>query len=157
MTSYHYTGATTNIHPLLSSMVNYAQPVKFQGFDVADGEFYFIFSLFLRPVIAMTYFLIKFIMTENQFQSCHQKFISHPKVSLIFLRPDLSPDLCHLERDQAQCNRSCLSRGFSCRLVPNFQRNIIFLPSQRWNIVFSMFCPGSRHFILMLLTSLRCK
>ena len=67
MTSYHYTGATTNIHPLLSSMVNYAQPVKFQGFDVADGEFYFIFSLFLRPVIAMTFFLIKFIVTENQF------------------------------------------------------------------------------------------
>ena len=37
MTSYHYTGATTNIHPYLSAMVNYAQPVKFQGFDVADG------------------------------------------------------------------------------------------------------------------------
>lgn len=33
---YHYTGATTNIHPLLSSFVNYAQPVKFQGFDVAE-------------------------------------------------------------------------------------------------------------------------
>nr|ABJ96343.1 phospholipase C beta [Chaetopterus pergamentaceus] len=36
LTSYHYTGATTNIHPVLSSMVNYAQPVKFQGFDVAE-------------------------------------------------------------------------------------------------------------------------
>ena len=35
--SYHYTGATTNIHPYLSAMVNYAQPVKFQGFDVAEG------------------------------------------------------------------------------------------------------------------------
>ena len=39
MTSYHYTGATTNIHPYLSAMVNYAQPVKFQGFDVADGGY----------------------------------------------------------------------------------------------------------------------
>uniref|UniRef100_A0A6M2DTI9 1-phosphatidylinositol 4,5-bisphosphate phosphodiesterase n=1 Tax=Xenopsylla cheopis TaxID=163159 RepID=A0A6M2DTI9_XENCH len=31
-----YTGSTTNVHPWLSSMVNYAQPVKFQGFDVAE-------------------------------------------------------------------------------------------------------------------------
>jgi hypothetical protein len=26
-----YTGSTTNVHPWLSSMVNYAQPIKFQG------------------------------------------------------------------------------------------------------------------------------
>lgn len=38
---YTYVGATTNIHPYLSAMVNYAQPVKFQSFDVAEGEFYF--------------------------------------------------------------------------------------------------------------------
>ncbi|XP_060577835.1 1-phosphatidylinositol 4,5-bisphosphate phosphodiesterase beta-4-like isoform X1 [Ruditapes philippinarum] len=36
MSTYHYTGATTNIHPALSALVNYAQPVKFQGFDVAE-------------------------------------------------------------------------------------------------------------------------
>lgn len=35
---YTYVGATTNIHPYLSSMVNYAQPVKFQSFDVAEGK-----------------------------------------------------------------------------------------------------------------------
>lgn len=35
---YTYEGATTNIHPFLSAMVNYAQPVKFQSFDVAEGE-----------------------------------------------------------------------------------------------------------------------
>ncbi|XP_051500238.1 1-phosphatidylinositol 4,5-bisphosphate phosphodiesterase beta-4-like isoform X3 [Myxocyprinus asiaticus] len=34
--SYKYEGATTNIHPYLSAMVNYAQPVKFQGFEVAQ-------------------------------------------------------------------------------------------------------------------------
>uniref|UniRef100_A0A8C7TDM9 Phosphoinositide phospholipase C n=1 Tax=Oncorhynchus mykiss TaxID=8022 RepID=A0A8C7TDM9_ONCMY len=34
--SYTYVGATTNIHPYLSAMVNYAQPVKFQSFDVAE-------------------------------------------------------------------------------------------------------------------------
>lgn len=36
--SYKYEGATTNIHPYLSAMVNYAQPVKFQGFEVAEGQ-----------------------------------------------------------------------------------------------------------------------
>ncbi|XP_044731341.1 1-phosphatidylinositol 4,5-bisphosphate phosphodiesterase isoform X2 [Chrysoperla carnea] len=33
-----YTGSTTNVHPWLSSMVNYAQPVKFQGFDIAEQK-----------------------------------------------------------------------------------------------------------------------
>ncbi|OCT77727.1 1-phosphatidylinositol 4,5-bisphosphate phosphodiesterase beta-4 isoform X1 [Xenopus laevis] len=36
MASYKYVGATTNIHPFLSSMINYAQPIKFQGFKVAE-------------------------------------------------------------------------------------------------------------------------
>lgn len=36
--NYTYVGATTNIHPLLSSMVNYAQPVKFQSFDHAEEK-----------------------------------------------------------------------------------------------------------------------
>ncbi|KAJ8270489.1 hypothetical protein GJAV_G00115430 [Gymnothorax javanicus] len=34
--SYKYVGATTNIHPYLSAMVNYAQPVKFQSFEMAE-------------------------------------------------------------------------------------------------------------------------
>ncbi|KAI4802337.1 hypothetical protein KUCAC02_020185 [Chaenocephalus aceratus] len=38
---YTYVGATTNIHPWLSAMVNYAQPVKFQSFDVAEGKNYY--------------------------------------------------------------------------------------------------------------------
>lgn len=38
LAQYIYTGATKTIHPLLSSMVNYAQPVKFQGFDCAEGQ-----------------------------------------------------------------------------------------------------------------------
>jgi phosphatidylinositol phospholipase C beta len=33
---YQYKGATTNIHPLLSSRVNYAQPIKFPGFSKAE-------------------------------------------------------------------------------------------------------------------------
>jgi hypothetical protein len=35
---YEYKGGTNHIHPWLSSMVNYAEPVKFQGFDVAEGN-----------------------------------------------------------------------------------------------------------------------
>jgi len=38
LNSYHYTGATTNIHPYLSAMVNYTHPIKFQGFDIAEGN-----------------------------------------------------------------------------------------------------------------------
>lgn len=34
----NYTGSTTNVHPWLSSMINYAQPIKFQGFDVAESK-----------------------------------------------------------------------------------------------------------------------
>lgn len=36
--SYTYVAATTNIHPYLSNMVNYAQAVKFLGFTEAEGE-----------------------------------------------------------------------------------------------------------------------
>lgn len=37
-----YTGSTTNVHPWLSSMVNYAQPVKFQSFDYAERKYLFL-------------------------------------------------------------------------------------------------------------------
>ncbi|OQV15721.1 1-phosphatidylinositol 4,5-bisphosphate phosphodiesterase beta-4 [Hypsibius exemplaris] len=47
LSNYEYTGATTNIHPYLSSLINYAQPVKFQGFDVsADRNLSFSMSSF---------------------------------------------------------------------------------------------------------------
>ena len=36
--SYQYTGATSLVHPYLSNMVNYAQPIKFIGFDEARGK-----------------------------------------------------------------------------------------------------------------------
>lgn len=36
-----YTGSTTNVHPWLSSMINYAQPIKFQGFDVAESMYHY--------------------------------------------------------------------------------------------------------------------
>ncbi|CAF1262271.1 unnamed protein product [Adineta steineri] len=36
MSGYQYKGATTNIHPLLSSRVNYTQPIKFPGFSKAE-------------------------------------------------------------------------------------------------------------------------
>ena len=33
-----YQGSTTNIHPYLSSLVNYTCPMKFQGFDFAEQK-----------------------------------------------------------------------------------------------------------------------
>lgn len=36
--SYTYVAATTNIHPYLSNIVNYAQAVKFLGFEEAEGK-----------------------------------------------------------------------------------------------------------------------
>lgn len=49
--NYHYTAATTNIHPCLSKLVNYTQPVKFEGFDVAKvNEFHFHMSSFNESV-----------------------------------------------------------------------------------------------------------
>ncbi|XP_063983769.1 1-phosphatidylinositol 4,5-bisphosphate phosphodiesterase-like [Diachasmimorpha longicaudata] len=33
-----YSGSTMACHPWLSSMINYAQPIKFQGFDVAEKK-----------------------------------------------------------------------------------------------------------------------
>lgn len=33
-----YTGSTTNVHPWLSSMINYAQPIKFQSFESSDRK-----------------------------------------------------------------------------------------------------------------------
>lgn len=32
-----YSSSTTSCHPWLSSMINYAQPIKFQGFDTATS------------------------------------------------------------------------------------------------------------------------
>lgn len=34
----NYTGSTTNVHPWLSSMINYAQPIKFVAFDAAESK-----------------------------------------------------------------------------------------------------------------------
>ncbi|RWS01465.1 1-phosphatidylinositol 4:5-bisphosphate phosphodiesterase-like protein, partial [Dinothrombium tinctorium] len=36
--NYKYTGATVHVHPFLSSMVNYTQPIKFQGFEYAEEK-----------------------------------------------------------------------------------------------------------------------
>lgn len=47
---YTYVGATTNIHPYLSAMVNYAQPVKFQSFDAAEGRRMFAFNTSSKPI-----------------------------------------------------------------------------------------------------------
>ena len=60
-------------------------------------------------------------------------------------------------RDMAQwLERSALPMSlpavrFRIPLVHNFHRNIMFLPSQSWDIV-RMFCPWARHFTLKCFT-----
>nr|QNT60760.1 phospholipase C beta [Dugesia japonica] len=55
LAQYHYIGATTNIHPYLSAMVNYTQPVKFQGFDVAEEEAYHFHMSSFSETVALGY------------------------------------------------------------------------------------------------------
>ena len=50
----------------------------------------------------------------------------------------------------------CLPCGFESRLGQNFQRHIVFLSSQSWDIV-KMLCPWARHFTLKCFTWLRRK
>ena len=58
----------------------------------------------------------------------------------------LNHDIIHI-LSVALCRCHCLSCGFEPRLVQDFQRNIMFLPSQSWDIV-SMLCSWERHFTL---------
>ncbi len=48
--SYTYVAATTNIHPYLSNIVNYAQAVKFSSFDEAEGKHMFVLK---RPCLGL--------------------------------------------------------------------------------------------------------
>ena len=45
-----HSGSTTNVHPFLSSMVNYIHPMKFTGFDeAAKNDLHFKMSSFAEP------------------------------------------------------------------------------------------------------------
>ena len=45
-----HSGSTTNVHPLLSSIVNYTHPTKFAGFDAAEeADLHFKMSSFAEP------------------------------------------------------------------------------------------------------------
>ena len=70
MSSYHYTSATTNIHPYLSAMVNYAQPVKFQGFDVAEGKFRMNFVTFLKDQYQKEFYTKLIIIHQSDSSKC---------------------------------------------------------------------------------------
>lgn len=66
----NYTGSTTNVHPWLSSMINYAQPIKFVAFDAAESKNLAQYS---------NYFNLQ----------CISKFISQRKTSIIICRHSL--------------------------------------------------------------------
>lgn len=65
----NYSGSTTNVHPWLSSMVNYAQPIKFQGFDKAIGKFFaFLCQTFFTINKA---FCLYFLLYRKEYRSQH--------------------------------------------------------------------------------------
>lgn len=73
---YTYVGATTNIHPYLSAMVNYAQPVKFQSFDVAEGRLYLFLSqissyLKIIPHNGFIYAIVSVFQKGTSTITCH--------------------------------------------------------------------------------------
>ncbi|XP_025105032.1 1-phosphatidylinositol 4,5-bisphosphate phosphodiesterase beta-4-like isoform X2 [Pomacea canaliculata] len=131
--SYHYTGATTNIHPYLSAMINYAQPVKFQGFDVAEASrLYYCMSSFSETA---AYSLIKHSCMEFVDYNKRQNSRIYPKggrvdssnflpqifwnagcqmVALNFQTPDLA---MQLNQGKFEYNSNC---GYL--LKPDFMR-----------------------------------
>jgi len=60
----NYTGSTTNVHPWLSSMINYAQPIKFSGFDVADSKHGIFFGSLATKLICI---LVDFVTLTRWF------------------------------------------------------------------------------------------
>lgn len=70
----NYTGSTTNVHPWLSSMINYAQPIKFQGFDVAESKSYLI------PIIFSFYnTFIQFCIQRKTFTTTCRRLPKQPE------------------------------------------------------------------------------
>lgn len=63
----NYTGSTTNVHPWLSSMINYAQPIKFQGFDVAESK--------CTKVLFLTFLNLRFVNLSRKKHSPQHVFV----------------------------------------------------------------------------------
>lgn len=77
-----YTGSTTNVHPWLSSMVNYAQPIKFQGFEEADSELCDVFTndqgfvkWFIVALILLSYYTEYLPNIKMYFNNKNKSFI----------------------------------------------------------------------------------
>lgn len=85
-----YTGSTTNVHPWLSSMINYAQPIKFQSFDEAERK-YQVFTAKKGSISSVTFFLpgffylILFLVpcTLTAAIVCHSPTVLTPTKSLV--------------------------------------------------------------------------
>ena len=78
--------------------------------------------------------------------------VDHRRATELFIERDVAQCL----KRGAVCQYRCLPCGFESRLVRDFQRNILFLPSQYWHIV-SMFCHWARHLTIKCLTWLGWK
>jgi len=63
----NYIGSTTNVHPWLSSMVNYAQPIKFVSFDEAEGEIFVFLRenyILFRIIIILQNYKLSLVMLQ---------------------------------------------------------------------------------------------
>ena len=67
------------------------------------------------------------------------------------LCPTLMPYPTHYREAHGAMVRAWRFADVESRLVQGFQRNIMFLPSQYWDIV-SMLCPWARHSTLKCFT-----
>lgn len=64
----NYTGSTTNVHPWLSSMINYAQPIKFVAFNVSEREYIFIaLPVFLFLLVYLECFSFFFLCYREKY------------------------------------------------------------------------------------------
>uniref|UniRef100_A0A8D0ECZ8 1-phosphatidylinositol 4,5-bisphosphate phosphodiesterase n=1 Tax=Salvator merianae TaxID=96440 RepID=A0A8D0ECZ8_SALMN len=113
MASYKYVGATTNIHPYLSALINYAQPVKFQGFHVAEGNFKISFLFYNKRQMSRIYPKGGRVDSSNYMPQIFWN-AGCQMVSLNYQTPDLA---MQLNQGKFEYNGSC---GFL--LKPDFMR-----------------------------------
>lgn len=75
MQAIQYTGSTMACHPFLSSMINYAQPIKFQSFETAESTYYTICIC----ISIMIYNVIENGISSNTIRYTHYEIYQLPR------------------------------------------------------------------------------
>lgn len=115
----NYTGSTTNVHPWLSSMINYAQPIKFQAFDSSERKFN-------RTQHITHIFTLLRLINSKTFLSYREEY---PPQYVIILRNGRHELLeatghrfCELQQTP---NVSNLSKGNACRFIQLYAPSVL--------------------------------